>query len=80
MESLLITFLKYLYCRLWLQHMSMILCLSETFLDSLFNSFNDQINMEGCNLLTADHRNDIKRGGGCMYFKEHLPTLRSDDV
>ena len=36
--------------------------------------------MEGYNLLTADHPNENKRGGGCMYFKEQIPTLLSDDL
>ena len=57
-----------------------IICLSETFLDSSFNSLDDRINIEGYNLLRADHPNDNKRGGVCMYFKEHLPILRRDDL
>ena len=50
-----------------------IICLSETFLDSSFNSLDDPINIEGYNLLRADHSNDSEWGGVCMYFKEHLP-------
>ena len=57
-----------------------IICLSETFFDFLFNSHDDGINIEGYNLLRADHPNDKKRGGVCMYFKEHLLILRRDDL
>ena len=57
-----------------------IICLSKTFLDSSFNSLDDRINIEGYNLLIADHPNDNKRGGVCMSFKEHLPILRRDDL
>ena len=32
-----------------------IICLSETFFDSLFNLLDDEINVEGNNLLKADH-------------------------
>ena len=37
-----------------------IICVSETFLDSSFNSLNDWINIEGYNPLRADHPNDNK--------------------
>ena len=57
-----------------------IIFLSETFLDSLFNSLDDQINIERYNILRADHPNDNNRGGACMYFKEHLPILRHADL
>ena len=46
-----------------------IVCLLETFLDPLFNSLGDRINIEGCNLLRVDHPNDNERGEVCMYFK-----------
>ena len=53
---------------------------TETFLDSSFNSYDDRINIEEYNLLREDHPNGNKRGGVCMYFKEHLPILRRDDL
>ena len=56
-----------------------IICLWKTFLDSSFNLLDDPINIEGYNLLIADHPNDNIGGGGCMQFKEHLPNLRRDD-
>ena len=46
----------------------------------MFNSYDDLINIDGYNLLREDHPNDNKRGGVCMYFKEHLPILRRDDL
>ena len=36
-----------------------IICLSETFLDSSFNSLYDRINIEGQNLLGADYLNPL---------------------
>ena len=57
-----------------------VICLVETFLDSLSNSLDNPINIEGYNLLRADHPIDNKRGGVCMYFKEHLPILGHDDL
>ena len=57
-----------------------IICLSETFLDSSFNLLDDQINIERYNLLKADHPDHNKRGGVCMYFKEHIPILRRGDL
>ena len=31
------------------------------------------LEIDGYNLIRSDHPNDIKRGGGCIYFKEILP-------
>ena len=83
MEILLITFLKYLYCRSLLQQMSTILLSVGSiswFFVSSFNSLDDRINMEGYNFLRADHHKGNKRGGACMYFKQQLPILRRDDL
>ena len=32
------------------------------------------IEIEGYNLVRADHPNNIKRGGVCIYYKESLPV------
>ena len=48
------------------------ICLSETYLDSSIPD--DVINIEGYNLVRADHPDDIKRGGVCIYYKESLPV------
>ena len=57
-----------------------LVCLSETFLDSTIP--NDDVNMQinGYSLLRADHPNDIKCGGVCMYFKESLPLIKRNDL
>ena len=57
-----------------------IICLSQTFSDSWFNSLDNRINIERYNLLREDRPNDTKGEGVCMYFKEHLPILRRDDL
>ena len=57
-----------------------LVCLSETFLDSTIpnDDVNTQIN--AYSLLRADHPNNIKRGGVCIYFKELLPLIRRNDL
>ena len=47
------------------------ICLSEKYLDS---SIPDSLlNIEGYNVVRADHPDNIKRGGVCIYYKEYLP-------
>ena len=48
------------------------ICLSETYLDS--TTPNNLIDIEGYNLVCADHPDDTKRGGVCIYYKESLPV------
>ena len=48
------------------------ICLSETYLDS--TTPNNLIDIEGYNLVRADHPDDTKRGGVCIYYKESLPV------
>ena len=31
-------------------------------------------------MIRSDHPSDTKRGGVCMYYKEHLPLVRRDDI
>ena len=48
------------------------LCLSETYLDA---SVPDSLlEIDRYNLVRADHPNDTKRGGVCIYYKESLPV------
>ena len=47
-----------------------LVCLSETFLDSTILNEDVNIQMKGYSFLRADHPNDIKRGGVCIYFKD----------
>ena len=48
------------------------ICLSETYLDS--STPDNLIEMKGYKLISADHPNNIKRGGVCIYYKESLPV------
>ena len=48
------------------------ICLSETYLDS--STPNNLIDREGYNLVCADHLDNTKRGGVCIYCKESLPV------
>ena len=57
-----------------------IVCLSETFLDSTIPGDDENRQINGYSLLTADYPNDIKRGGVCIYFKESLPLIRRNDL
>ena len=47
-----------------------IICISETFLDSSANE--SSLLIPGYHLLRADHPNNLKKGGVCLYFKENL--------
>ena len=49
-----------------------LICLSETYLDSCTQ--NNLIDIEGYNLVCADHPDDTKRGGICICYKESLPV------
>ena len=40
----------------------------------------ERIDIKGYNLLKADHPSDIKRGGVCIHYKEHLPIIKRYDV
>ena len=55
-----------------------IICLSETFLDSSISNDAVRINIKGYNLLRADNPISKKRGGVCMYYKEHLSIIKRD--
>ena len=48
------------------------ICLSETYLDS--TTPDNVIEIEGYKLIRADHPDNIKRGGVCIYYKESLPV------
>ena len=49
------------------------ICLSETYLDS--STPDGLLEIDGYILVRADHTNNIKRGGVCIYYKESL-TIR----
>ena len=48
------------------------ICLWETYLDS--TTTDDLLETDGYNLVRADHPDNIKRGGVCIYYKESLPV------
>ena len=48
------------------------ICLSEAYLDS--STPDGLLEIDGYNLVRADHANNIKRGGVYLYFKESLPV------
>ena len=47
-------------------------CLSETYLDSTIPD--SLLEIDGYNLVSANHPNNIKRGRVCIYHKESLPV------
>ena len=57
-----------------------IICLSEMFLNSSIETNDDRISIDGYNLIRADHPSNSKRGGVCIYFKEHIPLIKRDDI
>ena len=57
-----------------------IICLSETPLNSSIETNDDRILIDGYNLIRADHPSDYKRVGACIYYKEHIPLIKRDDI
>ena len=50
-----------------------VICLSESYFDSSIASDNNDLN-QGYNLYRADHPNNVKIGGVCVYTRESLPV------
>ena len=48
------------------------ICISETYFDSSVIEGNRRFQLNGYNLLRADHPNNTKQGGVCIYYKESL--------
>ena len=48
------------------------LCVSETFLNSSFESNDKDLMIQGYNLIWSDHSSNTKRGDVCIYYKESL--------
>ena len=55
-----------------------VICVSETFLDSTVSLDEHNLSIQGYSLTRADHPDDAKMGGACLYFKEKL-TLKVID-
>ena len=62
------------------QHNYDIICLTETFLNSSILSDDNRIKIDGYNLIRSDHPSDSKKGGVCIYYKEHIPLILRDDI
>ena len=62
------------------QHNYDIICLTETFLNSSILSDDNRIKIEWYNLIRSDHPIDSKKGGVCIYYKEHIPLILRDDI
>ena len=46
------------------------ICISETYLDSTVAADDKDLSVEGYNLVCADHPNNLKKGGVCIYYNE----------
>ena len=57
-----------------------IICISETFLDSSYPIDDQRLSLEGYTMIRSDHPSNTKRGGVCLYYKEHIPFIRRDDI
>ena len=70
--------LKYHYVKR--KHNYDIICLTETFLNSSILSDDKRITINGYNLTRSDHPSDSKKGGACIYYKEHITLILRDDI
>ena len=50
-----------------------IIYLSETYLNSSIPTNNDNLDIDGYNLVHSDHPSNTKRGGVCIYYRNYLP-------
>ena len=50
------------------------------FLNSFIPSDDNRIKIDGYNLIRSDHTSDSKKGGVCIYHKEHIPLILWDDI
>ena len=57
-----------------------LICISETFLDSDYSSDDQRLSLQGYAMIRSDHPSNTKRGGVCIYYKEHLPFIRRNDI
>ena len=57
-----------------------IFCISETFLDSSVDNIYDGLNINGYTLVRSYYPSNTKRGSVAIYFKDHLPVIRMNDI
>ena len=48
--------------------------------NSLIQTSDDRISIDRYNLIRADHPSDSKREGVCIYYKEHIPLIKRDEI
>ena len=60
--------------------MILISCLSQTFRDSSIPIDDNRLSIPGYSMMRADHPSNTKRGGVCLYYKEHLRIIRRNDI
>ena len=51
------------------------ICLSQTFLDSSIPIDDNRLSIPGYLMMRADHPSNTKRGGLCLYYKEHRSII-----
>ena len=54
--------------------------LSETFLNSSLHRDDDRLNIEGYTLIRSDDPSDLRKGGVCIYYKQHILLIIRDDL
>lgn len=57
-----------------------IVCLSETFLNSSLLDDDSRLGLDGYSLIRDDHPSDLKKGGVCIFYKNHLPLTRVSSI
>ena len=62
------------------QHNDDIICLTEIFLNSSILSDDNRIKIDEYYLIRSDHPSVSKKGGVCIYYKEHIPLILRDDI
>ena len=49
-------------------------------LDSSVDNIYDRSNVNGYTLVRSDHPSNTKRDGAAIYYKDHLPVIRRNDI
>ena len=50
------------------------------FMTEITLAMKSMLKLEGCELIRSDHPSDTKRGGVCIFYKNHLPLVKKDDI
>ena len=51
-----------------------------TFLSSSLDRDDDRLKIEGYDLRRSDDPSGLKKAVACIYYKEHIPIIRRDDL